>query len=219
MYFTDRKQAGGLLAEKLKEKYRYENTIVLSLSDGGIIVGEQIARQLHCSLAMLYTDPIVLPDNSKTEVAMIDQAGNVTYDKMLPTGQLDEFVSEFHSHFDQQIIEKMHHLNTLVSNIGKASPDVLRGHNVIVVTDGAKTGAQFDAALAYLKPIAVERVIAAVPVASVAAVDRLHVLFDELHCLNVTPNFIETDHYYEDPEIPEHEELMTRISDITESWE
>lgn len=219
MYFASREQAGEKLANELIEKYRYENTVVLSLSDGGIVVGEQIARKLHCSLAMLYTDPILLPDNAKTEIGRIDQAGNVTYDKMIPTGQLDEFISEFHSFFDQQRIEKMHHLNSLISTAGKADPSVLRGHNIIVVTDGAKNGVQFDAALAYLKPIAVDKVIAAVPVASVQAVDRLHVLFDELHCLNVTPNFIETDHYYEESAVPDHEDLMSRISDIIDSWQ
>ena len=219
MYFDDRKQAGELLADELEKKYRYENAIVLSLSDGGIVVGEQIARRLHCSLSMLYTDTITLPDSFHTEVGTIDQAGNVTYDNMIPTGQLDEFITEFHGSFDQQKIESMHKLNSLVGAHGKTDPSILRGHHVIVVTDGAKTGAQFDAALSYLKPIAIESVVAAVPVASVTAIDRLHVLFDELHCLNVAANFISTDHYYEDESIPEHDVLMRSISDIIENWE
>ncbi len=219
MYFKNRTDAGIQLADELEAKYRYENTVVLSLSDGGIVVGEQIARRLHCSISMLYTDPIVLPGDGKTIVGTIDQGGNMTYDNMIPTGQLDEFITEFHSYFDQQRIEKMHHLNTLISGAGKASPDILRGHNVIVTTDGAPTGAQFDAAIAYLKPISVDRVIAAVPVASEKAVDRLHVLFDELHCLNVAQNFVSTDHYYDDPEIANHDELMKKIADIIHVWQ
>ncbi len=219
MYFKNRVDAGIRLAKELEAKYRYENTIVLSLSDGGIVIGEQIARSLHCSIAMLYTDPIVLPGDGKTVVGTIDQSGNMTYDKMIPTAQLDEFITEFHGYFDQQRIEKMHHLNTLISRAGKASPDILRGHNVIVTTDGAPTGAQFDAAISYLKTIAVDRVIAAVPVASEMAVDRLHVLFDELHCLSVAQNYVSTDHYYEDPTIADHNELMNKIDDIIDKWE
>jgi len=218
MYFKDRVDAGQRLAKELIDKYRYENTIVLSLSDGGIIVGEQIARELHCSIAMLYTDSIFLPGDGKTEVGTVDQSGNVTYNSLIPTAQLDEFITEFHNYFDEQRIQKMHHLNTLISPIGKADPSILRGHNVIVTTDGAATGVQFDAALSYLKPIAIDRLIAAVPVASVAAVDRLHVLFDELHCLDVRPNYVSTDHYYQDPAVPDHETLMKTISDIVENW-
>ena len=83
MYFKNRADAGMKLADELEEKYRYENTIVLSLSDGGIVVGEQIARRLHCSITMLYTDPIVLPGDGKTVVGTIDQGGNTKADVSL----------------------------------------------------------------------------------------------------------------------------------------
>ena len=53
MYFESRIHAGQQLAAQLFEKYRYENCAVVALSDGGVMVGEQIAAQLHCVLTML----------------------------------------------------------------------------------------------------------------------------------------------------------------------
>ena len=43
MYFESRAHAGQKLAAELVEKYRYENCAIVALSDGGVIVGEQIA--------------------------------------------------------------------------------------------------------------------------------------------------------------------------------
>ena len=45
MYFESRSAAGQLLAAQLVEKYRYENCAVVALSEGGVLVGEQIAAE------------------------------------------------------------------------------------------------------------------------------------------------------------------------------
>ena len=43
MYFESRAHAGQVLAAQLLEKYRYEDCAIIALSDGGVVVGEQIA--------------------------------------------------------------------------------------------------------------------------------------------------------------------------------
>lgn len=61
MYFASRMQAGRMLASQLAPKYRYENCAVIALNDGGVMVGAQIASQLHCILMMLLSSEINLP--------------------------------------------------------------------------------------------------------------------------------------------------------------
>ena len=61
MYFESRAQAGQLLAAQVVDKYRYENCAVVALTEGGVLVGEQIAAQLHCVLMMLVTENIDVP--------------------------------------------------------------------------------------------------------------------------------------------------------------
>jgi hypothetical protein len=39
----------------------------------------------------------------------------------------------------------------------------------------------------------------------------MHILADELHCLNVTENYISTDHYYDENNLPKQEELLDKI--------
>jgi len=58
----------------------------------------------------------------------------------------------------------------------------------------------------------------AAPVASVQAVDKLHMLAEELHILDVKENYIATDHYYDKNTIPSHEETIDKINKIVLNW-
>jgi len=200
MYFKDRKEAGHKLAKKLKS-YRGDQVAVLALGHGGYLVGKRIAHELGCPISVLYSEEITAPGDDSTVIGEVDQLGGLTYNSNLSSGQLEEFVNEFHNYIDQERLKLVHKLNSLSDPETKADPKHLRHHEIIVVADGAKDGAIFDATLSFLKTVSVKKIVAAIPIASTNAVDKLHVLFDELHCLSVTPNFIAIDHYYEN----EHE--------------
>jgi len=89
---------------------------------------------------------------------------------------------------------------------------------VILVADGLNSGAALDAAVDFLKPIRISRLVIAAPVASVEAVDKLHMLADELHILDVKDNFLDTDHYYNKNDIPSHEDTVAKINKIVLNW-
>ncbi len=74
---------------------------------------------------------------------------------------------------------------------------------------GCKTGFPIDLAVEFLKPIAIESLIVAVPFASVPAVDRMHVLADDLYCLTVIEDYIDTNHYYDKQDVPDHVVVIT----------
>jgi predicted phosphoribosyltransferase len=98
MYFESREQAGVILAQQLVEKYRYENCAVVALSDGGVLIGEQIAAQLHCVLTMIVSEDIQVPGESLS-LGGVSQNGDFTYNGMLSEGEIDGYVSEFHGYF------------------------------------------------------------------------------------------------------------------------
>jgi len=70
-----------------------------------------------------------------------------------------------------------------------------------------------------LKPIQVKRVIMVTPLASVPAVDRMHVLADEIFCLSVIQDYISTDHYYDKQDVPDHELVVKTIEQIVGHWQ
>lgn len=217
MYFKDRAQAADLLAEKIVPKYRFENCAVVALSDGGVIIASHIAAQLHCVVTMLLTEPITLP-GEHNPVGTIDQSGIFTYNGMFSMGQIEEFAAEYRTVIEEQKLEKLHAMNRLLGGDGLLDPEMLRYHNVILVSDGLSTGLSLDAAAAYLKPYKIEKLVVAAPLASVAAVDRMHLLADEIFCLDVIENYMDTNHYYEDNTLPPHEEIVSTIQDIVLKW-
>ncbi len=216
MYFKSRVEAGQKLAQELKN-YQKEKTTILALSDGGVVVGAQIAAQLRCSITMLLIEPIRLPGEPEP-VAVITQDGSFTYNHMYSTGQLEEFQAEYYHFIEQAKLDKLDEIHRLLGKGGLIRKDLLQDHNIILVSDGLNSGFSLEAAMEYLKPLRVKRLIVAVPIASVPAVDRMHLLADEIHCLSVIENYMETDHYYEDNATPSHEAIVGTIENIVQNW-
>ena len=218
MYFESRAQAGQLLAEQLIEKYRYENCAVVALSDGGVLVGEEIAAQLHCILTMLVTEGIEVPGES-TMFGAVSQGGNFTYNNEFSTGEIEEYTSEFHGYLDDQKRQAFNRINRLLGDGGIITSDMLRERVVILVSDGLADGAMISVAIDFLKPIRISRLVVVSPLATIPVVDQLHVSVDEVHILDVKENFMGVDHYYEDNTIPPHEEVIAKINENILNWQ
>jgi len=217
MYFESREEAGIKLAIQLFDKYRYENCAVVSLSDGGVIVGEQIASALHSILTMLLVETIDVPGESMSFGA-VSQNGSFSYDSSMSSGEIDEYASEYHGYLEEQKREAFQKINRLLGDGGLIDADMLRDHVVILVSDGFNSGAALDAAIDFLKPIRITKLVIAAPVASIQAVDKLHMLADELHILDVKANYLDTEHYYNINKIPSHEETIAKINKIVLNW-
>lgn len=217
MYFESRAHAGYKLAEELLNKYRYENCVVIALSDGGALVGEQIAIALHCVLTMLLVEDIEVPGESMS-FGGVSQSGAFTYNSEFSTGEIDEYTSEYHGYLDEQKREAFQRINRLIGDGGMIDHEMLRDHTIILVNDGFKDSTILDVAMDFLKPVRIQRLVIASPIASEQAVDRLHIMADELHILDVKVNYFNTDHYYTVNDIPSHEETIDKINKIILNW-
>src|SRR6185436_7375961 len=131
MYFKSRVEAGQKLADLIDKKYHGQQCAVVGLSDGGVMVGAQIALKLGCVLTMLLSDTIELP-RENTALAGISQDGSVSYNTVYSPGQIEDFVSEYRGMIEQEKLEKMHKMHELVGHGGLIRKDLLREHNVIL---------------------------------------------------------------------------------------
>jgi predicted phosphoribosyltransferase len=216
MYFKSRVEAGQKLAEKIVEKYRGQQCAVVALSDGGVMVGAQIALQLNCVVTMLTTDTIELP-RENTALAGISQGGSVTYNPAYSEGEIEELTGEYHGFIEQEKLTKIREMHQTDSS-KLIRKDLLRDRNVIVVSDGLNGGFLIDIAAEFLKPIHVKKLIVATPLATVQAVDRMHVLADDIYCLSVIENYINTDHYYDTHDVPSHDLVTKTVEEIVGHW-
>lgn len=217
MYFENREQAGNLIAQELFDKYRYESCVVIALNDGAVLVGEQIAKSLHCSMLMLLIEEIDVPGEG-VAFGGLSQNGGFTFNRDLSSGELDGYMSEYHGYLDEKKRESFQHINRLLGDGGFIDNDMIRNHVVIVVSDGFDSGSSLDVASDFLKPIKIKKLVIATPVATVPAVDRMHIIADELHVLDVKSNFLGVNHYYENNTIPTHEQAISLINNVILNW-
>lgn len=217
MYFENRAEAGRLLADELYEQYRYENCAVVALSDGAVLVGEQIAAALHCVLTLLMTEDIDVPGEG-VSFGAVSQGGGFTYNSAFSQGEIEEYTNEFHGYLEEQKRTAFQKINRLLGDGGVIDASLLRDHTVILVSDGLDDNVSIDVVLDFLKPVRIERLVVATPTASVSSVDRLHIAADELHILDVKQNFMGIDHYYEENTIPSHEATVAKINQIVLNW-
>jgi len=192
MYFKDRLEAARELSKRLS-RYVDDDVIIASLSESSRGIAKTIARELRGKSTDLISKAILMPGSSSS-LGAVDQAGSFTYSRNLSDGEIAEYSSEFHKYIEAEKINKTREINRETIKSKPMERRDLAGHVIVLVADGIDDTALLDSAIEYLKPVRIKRLIAAVPIASVAAIDRLHITTDEIKCLSVTENYIDTDH-------------------------
>jgi putative phosphoribosyl transferase len=218
MYFHDRAEAGDRLADELLD-YRWENSAVLALSPGGVVVGERIAQRLHCTLALLLTARISAPGEESLVLGTIDQTGTFTYNSMIAAGEMEEYMEDMRSYVEEQKLRAFYQMTSIVGENGVADPEQLTGRNIIIATDGVKNGLSFDAAIHFLdEKVKHEKIIAAIPVGPGDVIERIHGMVDEVHYLYIPENFLTVSHYYTDEGKIDPDSVMERINNVVARW-
>lgn len=218
MYFASRMQAGRMLASQIAEKYQGQPCAVLALSDGGVVVGAQIAQQLRSVIGMLLIDEIEVPQEM-VAIAGITSEGSFAYNHMYAPGELEEMISEYRGYIEQEKISKLREMAGMIGKSSLIRPELLTDKVVILVADGFSNGFSIDLAVEYLKPIALRKLVVATPLASVSAVDRIHIAADDIFCLSVLENYMSTDHYYDTQDVPSHQVVIETVSNIVDNWQ
>ena len=217
MYFHSRAEAGEQLAREMYDKYRYDNVAIVALGDGGVAVGEPIAERLHCILTMLVSENVEVPGEGQMFGA-VSQTGQFTFNSELAPSEVGAYVTEYHGYLEERKREAFHRINKLIGDGGTIDQDLLQDHTVILVTDGLYEATIMDVVLDFLKPVRIQRLVIATPVASVELVDKVHLIADELHILDVKPYYPDTNHYYDQNDLPSHEETIAKINQIVLNW-
>lgn len=217
-FFESRFAAGRLLADEIEKRYAGQPCAVVALSDGGVMVGAQIAMRLHAVLTLLLSEEIILPQEI-ISIGGITQDGSFSYNSAFSPGEIDELAMEYHGVIEQEKLQKLHRMNEeLIRGDGLLPRELIEHRNIILVSDGLPSGFALDLALVFLKPFTYRKLIVATPFASVPAVDRMHVLADEIFCLNVLQDYISTDHYYDTQDVPSHDMAVRAVQEIISHW-
>lgn len=178
MLFSDRNQAGRMLADALGE-YKDEDTVVYALPRGGVVLGAEVAKSLKSPLDLVIPRKVGHPDQPEYGICAVTEDGHLVCSRD-EISRLDPawLTSEVQK---QQAEAKRRHENY---QAGRARVDA-EGKTAIVVDDGVATGLTMLAAIEEVKDRGPDKVILAAPIIPSDVAVRLKRYVDELVALDI----------------------------------
>jgi putative phosphoribosyl transferase len=190
--FSDRKEAGKILAAKLADYA--EKAIVVAVPRGGVVVGYEIAHKLRVPLDVIVPRKIGAPFNPELAIGAVTEDGTMILDN-----QLVEYLGVSESHIREESERQRQEIKRrLRAYRGNTEAPRLMGLHVIVVDDGIATGATIRAALASLRKKEPKSVVLAVPVAPPSTIRNLKSEADEVIYLAAPEPFYAIGQFYRD---------------------
>lgn len=207
--FTDRRQAGRLLAEQLV-RFKKDRPLVLALPRGGVPVAFEVAAKLEADLDLLLVRKIGAPNHAEFGIgAVVDGENPQILINRDIAGQLDVPTGYIHNEAHRQLREIERRREEY---LGGRKPVPVAGRTVIVVDDGIATGSTVRAALRAIRQKGPAKLALAVPVGAPDTVLSLQGECDEVICL-VTPDpFYAVGAHYENFEQTTDEEVRRLLA-------
>ncbi len=176
--FRDRKEAGRLLAEKLRRYQDDPNALILAIPRGGIPVAFEVADRLHLPLDVIVIKKIGFPGNEEFAIGAAGLGG-----VYINRGITDAYaVSE--EYIQEQVAARQKEIEARYKLFrGENRPAPVAGKNIIVIDDGIATGATVRMALTLLKEQKPHELIVATPVAPPETESQFEGLADGFICL------------------------------------
>jgi putative phosphoribosyl transferase len=191
--FKDRKDAGAELAYRLKDYKDRKDVIVLALPRGGVVTGYEMASYLNCPLDVIIVRKLGFPGQPELAIGAVSETGTVILNEsIISFGVTEDYIQDEISR-QKKVIEK----RVGLYRKGQKIPD-LKGKIIILIDDGAATGATAKAAISTLKLEGIEKLIVALPVAPPDTADELRRMADEFICLETPYDFMAVGSYYQD---------------------
>jgi putative phosphoribosyl transferase len=204
--FADRLDAGRQLAPLLVHEAG-PDALVLSLSHGGIEVAAEVARTLHLPLDILVVRKIRYPGAPQRVLGAV-APGYAVY--VHTRGDLSSrrlAIAAADARTELEHVDNRLH--------GERPAVDVKGREVLLVDDGATTGARMITATRWARTQRARWVVAAVPIASTEAAERIREEVDAFVCPHVPASLGAVGIWYDEFE-PVHDEDVLRVLDEVE---
>ena len=176
--YRDRRDAGRILADRLRHFAGRQDVIVLALPRGGVPVAFEVAKAIGATLDVFMVRKLGLPGHPEFAMGAIASGGIRTLDDdvvryyRIPAAAVEEVART-----EQQELERRERVYR-----GARPPLALANHIVILVDDGLATGATMRAAVLAVRRQLPSQIVVAAPVGAWQACRALDQVADEVVC-------------------------------------
>jgi putative phosphoribosyl transferase len=192
--FTDRREAGQMLAAQLAPYAGRRDIVVLALPRGGVPVAFEVAEALRAPLDVLPVCKLGTPWQPELAMGALSSNGAQYVDESLVR---EAGVSE--AQLQSALALARIELGRRETRYrGTRTPVPVAGRVALLIDDGMATGASLKAAARALASLGPARIIAALPVAPAGARARLADAIDDFVCVQTPVSFMSVGQFYFD---------------------
>jgi putative phosphoribosyl transferase len=211
----DRTEAGRALGAALKAYHERDDVLVLALPRGGVPVACEVAESLGAPVDLMVVRKLGTPGHTELAMGAIASGGvRVINQSIIFALHIDGKAIDEVARREQREVERRE-----AAYRGKRTRADVERKCVILVDDGAATGATMRAAIAALRRQKPARIVVAIPVAPAETVEVLRSEADEVVCLETPEPFRAIGQWYvEFPQLSDEEvrERLARTWAITD---
>lgn len=190
--YTNREEAGNLVAEKLLQYKANKDVVVVTIPRGGVVTGYAIAKKLALPLEIVLSKKIGHPFGKEYAIGAVTLKNSILSDAALE-------VSQVYIHDETEQIRKLLK-QRLESYYGDRKPLDLKDKIVILVDDGIATGNTMISCIQLIEMQNPSKLIVALPVAPSSEFRKIKEMdeVDEAICLSTPVNFQSVGQFYEE---------------------
>jgi putative phosphoribosyl transferase len=207
--FYDRAAAGRSLGALLAAYRGRDDVLVLGLPRGGVPVAAEVADTLQAPLDVLIVRKLGAPGQPELALGALASGGVIVINENVMSSFEDSPAVALAGVIARERAE-LKRREALYRN--DRLPLEVRGRTIILVDDGAATGASMDAAVRATKKLGARRIVAALPVASAHALRTLRAEADEVACILTPDAFQSVGEWYERFEQTSDTEVSTLLT-------
>lgn len=199
--FSDRIEAGQNLADELAA-LRGREPVILGVPRGGVVIADELARRLDADLDIVLSRKLGTPGQPELAMGALAEDGTVFLnDDVVRSAAIPQ------KSIEQETTRQLAEIRRRSQLFRAEHPRIsLKDRIVVISDDGVATGATMQAALWATRHEQPVRLIAAVPIASEEALQRLSQAADEVVCLRQPEYFYAVGQaYYQFPQIEDEE--------------
>ena len=194
MRFSDRREAGGVLAKQLKAYAGRGDVVVLALPRGGVPVAAEVAAELGAPLDVFVVRKLGVPYQPELAMGAIASGGvRVLNDDVIAAAQITPPMLESATRIERRELERRER----AYRNGRAAVAV-KGKVAILIDDGLATGSTMRAAVEAVRRLQPSRVVVAVPVGAPDTCEGLAQIADDVVCIEMPEPFSAVGLWYED---------------------